>query len=536
MLEGPIGGAAFNNEFGRPACGYFRTFEQVLAGEVRGYHKPIMIAGGLGNIARAREQGAIPPGEAGRARRPGDADRPRRRRRLVDGLRRQPRRPRLRLGAARTTPRCSAAARRSSTAAGSWATTTRSCFIHDVGAGGLSNALPELVNDGGRGGALRAAQGAQRRAGHVAARDLVQRVAGALRAGDRAPAARRVRRDLRARALPLRGRRRGDRRRPPDRDRRRHFGNAPVDMPLRCCSASRRACTATSRARARARPARARLRRLRPTPSSACCAAGGGQQELPDHHRRPLVGGLSRATRWSAPGRCRWPTAPSPPRASRATGEAMAMGERTPLALLDAPASGRMAVGEALTNSPPPASRARRRQALRQLDGRRRPPRRGRRLFDAVRRWAWSSARRSASRSRSARIRCRCAPPGRRRRKKVTAPLSLIVSAFAPVPTCATLTPQLRSTSGETELLLVDLGRGQEPPRRLGLAQVYAARSASSARTSTIPRCSAASSRHPATRCRDGLLLAYHDRSDGGLFATAVRDGLRRAPVAACAR
>ena len=52
MIEGPIGGAAFNNEFGRPnLCGYFRTFEQKVAGETRGYHKPIMIAGGLGNIA-----------------------------------------------------------------------------------------------------------------------------------------------------------------------------------------------------------------------------------------------------------------------------------------------------------------------------------------------------------------------------------------------------------------------------------------------------------------------------------------------------
>ena len=51
MLEGPIGGASFNNEFGRPnLCGYFRTFEQTVDGEVRGYHKPIMLAGGVGAI------------------------------------------------------------------------------------------------------------------------------------------------------------------------------------------------------------------------------------------------------------------------------------------------------------------------------------------------------------------------------------------------------------------------------------------------------------------------------------------------------
>src|SRR4029453_6187216 len=64
MTEGPIGAAAFNNEFGRPnLCGYFRTFEMEVDGEVRGYHKPIMIAGGLGNIgvAHVRKQ-ALPEG------------------------------------------------------------------------------------------------------------------------------------------------------------------------------------------------------------------------------------------------------------------------------------------------------------------------------------------------------------------------------------------------------------------------------------------------------------------------------------------
>ena len=68
MIEGPIGGAAFNNEFGRPnLAGYFRTFEEKVPGaageEVRGYHKPIMIAGGLGNIREEHvEKGSIPVG------------------------------------------------------------------------------------------------------------------------------------------------------------------------------------------------------------------------------------------------------------------------------------------------------------------------------------------------------------------------------------------------------------------------------------------------------------------------------------------
>src|SRR5712691_11520295 len=64
MIEGPIGGASFNNEFGRPnLAGYFRTFEQHVAGEVRGYHKPIMIAGGVGSIAAAHTvKSALPEG------------------------------------------------------------------------------------------------------------------------------------------------------------------------------------------------------------------------------------------------------------------------------------------------------------------------------------------------------------------------------------------------------------------------------------------------------------------------------------------
>src|SRR5207244_5891669 len=64
MLEGPIGGASFNNEFGRPnLLGYFRTFEQQVGSETFGYHKPIMIAGGVGNVTAAHAlKKALPPG------------------------------------------------------------------------------------------------------------------------------------------------------------------------------------------------------------------------------------------------------------------------------------------------------------------------------------------------------------------------------------------------------------------------------------------------------------------------------------------
>ena len=107
MIDGPIGAAAFNNEFGRPnILGYFRSFELALPGDapgrVRGYHKPIMIAGGLGNIRRAHvEKREIPVGAriivlGG----PGDAYRPRRWRCLIALERREPGGSRLRLRAA----------------------------------------------------------------------------------------------------------------------------------------------------------------------------------------------------------------------------------------------------------------------------------------------------------------------------------------------------------------------------------------------------------------------------------------------------
>ena len=133
MLEGPIGAAAFNNEFGRPSiCGFFRTLETALPGDptgsARGYHKPIMLAGGLGNVRRPHvEKGEVSIGSAaGAARRPGDAHRPWRRR----GLLASAAAPRARISISprfsAATPRCSGGRRKSSIAAGRSARTIRS--------------------------------------------------------------------------------------------------------------------------------------------------------------------------------------------------------------------------------------------------------------------------------------------------------------------------------------------------------------------------------------------------------------------------
>ena len=215
MLEGPIGAAAFNNEFGRPnLAGYFRTFEMEVDGEVRGYHKPIMIAGGVGNIAATRvHKQPLPEGTllvqiggpgmligmgGGAASsmatganaadldfdsvQRGNAEMQRRAQEVID--------------------RC-------------WQAGDANPIlsIHDVGAGGLSNALPELVHGGGAGGTFELRADPVRGAGHGAARDLVQRGAGALRARDSPARSRPLPGDLRARALSVR--------RPRPRERRR---------------------------------------------------------------------------------------------------------------------------------------------------------------------------------------------------------------------------------------------------------------------------------------------------------------------------
>ena len=159
MLEGPIGGAAFNNEFGRPnLAGYFRTFEERVAGEMRGYHKPIMLAGGIGHVAAhhvLKEQflpgalliqlggpgmliglggGAASSMDTGTnaesldfdSVQRGNAEMERRAQEVIDSCWQMERR-----GEANPI-----------------------LAIHDVGAGGLSNAVPELLHGSGRGGHL----------------------------------------------------------------------------------------------------------------------------------------------------------------------------------------------------------------------------------------------------------------------------------------------------------------------------------------------------------------------------------------------
>ena len=277
MLEGPIGAASFNNEFGRPnLAGYFRTFEQEVDGEVRGYHKPIMIAGGVGNIrAEHTHKQPLPDGTLlDPARRPGHADRHGRRRRVVDGDRRQHRGPRFRFGAARQRGDRAARAGSDRSLLAARASDNPILSIHDVGAGGLSNALPELVHGGGAGGTfdLRAIPSeepgmspreiwcneAQERyvlaIAPAALRDVSTRSASASAA--RSPSSARANAEASPRRRAIRS-----------------FDNAPVDVPLDVILGKPPKMTRDVRHASRARCRRSISPRDRSrTPRIACCS------------------------------------------------------------------------------------------------------------------------------------------------------------------------------------------------------------------------------------------------------------------------
>src|SRR5256886_1336642 len=205
------------------------------------------------------------------------------------------------------------------------------------------------------------------------------------------------------------------------------------------------------------------------------------------------------------------------------SGEAFAMGERSPLALIDPEASGRMAVGEALTNLAAAAVGALNRVKLSANwmaaagDGSEDAA-----LFDTVRAVALGLCRALGISipvgKDSLSMRTAWEEGGKAR--EVIAPLSLIVSAFAPCEDVRrTLTPQLRTDAGDTELVLLDLGRGRN---RLGgsiLAQVFS-QCGDQAPDLGEPKLLADFFAAVQALNRDGLILAYHDRSDGGLFAT----------------
>ncbi len=526
MLEGPIGAAAFNNEFGRPnLAGYFRTFEQEVDGEVRGYHKPIMIAGGVGNISsRHAHKEPIPPGAlliqlggpgmligmgGGAASsmatgtntadldfdsvQRGNAEMQRRAQEVID--------------------RC-------------WQLHDDNPILslHDVGAGGLSNAFPELVHGGGVGARfdLRAVPSEET---GMAPREIwcnesQERYVLAIHADDLDQFRAICERERCPFAVVGRA----------TADHRlivadAHFGNEPVAMDLDVLLGKPPRMTRNVTRRTRSLPpldldgvglseAAYRVLQVPAVADKTFLVTIGDRTVGGLCARDPMVGP------WQVPVA---DVAATLMDFDGYAGEAMAMGERTPLALIDAPASGRMAVGEAITNIA--AAGIRRLSDIKLSANWMAPaghPGEDAALYDTVRAVgmelcpALGLSIPVGKDSMSMRTAWRDGEVD----KAVTAPVSLIVSAFAPLTDAGDVnTPQLRLDAGETVLVWIDIGHGRQRLGGSALAQAYGQLGNECPDVDDPAQLAAFFSTLQAVRA-DGLLLAYHDIADGGLFAT----------------
>ena len=531
MLEGPIGAAAFNNEFGRPAVlGYFRTCELRLAGDregvVRGFHKPIMIAGGLGSMRRMHvEKRPVPAGAplvllggpamliglgGGAASSQGSGVGSEQ----LDFASVQRGNPEMQRRAQQVIDAC-------------WAMGEGNpiLMIHDVGAGGLSNAVPEVVATGG-GGRIDLAEVPCDEPGmsplEIWCNEAQERYVLALAPEQLDAFVAVCRRERCPHAVIGHA---SDDGRLVVRDAR--SGELVVDMPVSDLLGRPPRMRRDARRRARAGDGfdasrlevAETLRRLLSLPA---IADKGFLVTIGDRSvgglisRDPLVGP------WQVPVSDVAVTL-SALRGSR--GEVMALGERPMIALLDAPASGRMAVGEAITNIAA--------ADVRQLGDVKLSanwmaacgePGEDADLYDTVRAVglelcpALGIAIPVGKDSLSMRSTWRAEGSER----SVIAPLSLVVSAFAPVADARrTLTPVLDATAGPSVLLLLDLGAGRDRIGGSCLAQVYG--KVGDVVPDVDDAARLASFFAAIRELRDaGLVLAYHDRSDGGLAVTLV--------------
>lgn len=551
MVEGPLGASAFNNEFGRPALtGYFRTFSESVAitddgkeREVRGYHKPIMIAGGYGNVRPqfARKAKITPGSKIVVLGGPG----------LLIGL-----------GGGAASSQVSGA----SSAELDFASVQRdnaemqrrcqqvinACVgldtespiesIHDVGAGGLSNALPELVHDSDLGATFEIrdvlvadtsmspmeiwCNESQERYVLAIASDKVQ-VFEAIAKRERCPFSvvgvvteaeelvvtdRLFNQDvIRLKMSTLFGK-------PPKMSRldtTRHLASTPFDITL--------------------------SKYLPGTPSTAEALSAAVNRVL----RLPSVGSKSflitigdrsitgLVTRDQMVGPWQVPVADVAVTRSSygfdvVCGEAMAMGERTPVALLNPAASARLAIAESLLNLNAATigdiSRVKL-SANWMCDASKQGE--GAALYEAVKAVGMELCpalgvgipvgKDSMSMS------MKWTEDGQKR--EVSSPLSLIVTAFSPVDDVgSTWTPQLRTDVNEpTSLVFFDLAGGKKRMGGSSLAQVFKEIGSETPDVEDpavlkafVQGCQKVKKSSP------GLVLAYHDRSDGGMFTTVA--------------
>jgi phosphoribosylformylglycinamidine synthase len=526
MTEGPLGGAAFNNEFGRPSLtGYFREYEQTVDGVVRGYHKPIMIAGGLGQIdAIQTKKIEFPAGTlliqlGGPGMRIGmgggaassmatgtnaaELD--------FDSVQRG--NPEIERRAQEVINHC-------------WAQGAGNPIlaIHDVGAGGLSNAFPELTNDAGRGARfdLRAVpleesglapkeiwsnESQERYVMAIAPESLEQFKAFCER--ERCPfAVVGVATEERQLVLENKGQ------------------ESPVDMPMDVLLGKPPKMHRDVKTVVRQSPAmdltgvslqQAVIDVLsHPTVASKRFLITIGDR---------AVGGLTHRDQMVGP----WQVPVADVAVTLAdyqgfAGEAMSMGERTPLASLNAAASGRMAVAEAITNllaAPIELPRVKMSANWMAACG---EPGEDAALYETVKAVGMELCpaldisipvgKDSLS------MRTQWNDKGETR--KVTSPVSLIITAFASLPDVrGTLTPQLDAQETDTSLLLIDLGQGRNRMGGSVLGQVLG-QFGDSVPDLEDPQALVNLVKAINTLRAQGQILAYHDRSDGGLLAAVA--------------
>ena len=526
MIEGPIGGAAFNNEFGRPnLLGYFRTFEEKFDGQVRGYHKPIMIAGGLGSIqAQQTHKDEIPEGAlliqlggpgmliglgggAASSMNTGTNDA------SLDFNSVQRGNPEIERRAQEVIDRC-------------WQLGDKNPIIsiHDVGAGGLSNAFPELVNDAGRGAVFKLREvpleehglnplqiwcneSQERYVLSILEKDLD--TFRAICERERCPFAvvgtatddghLKVRDDL--------------------------FSNNPVDLPLNVLLGKPPKTTRTDKTVTPSeKPFNAgdiditeaayRVLRLPTVAAKNFLITIGDRSVGGMTHRDQMVGKYQTPVADCAVTMMGFNTY---------RGEAMSMGEKPTVALFDAPASGRMCVGEAITNI----------AAVNIGD-----------IGNIKLSANWMAAcgnegedeklyRTVEAVSKACQALDLSIPVGKdslsmktvwqdgEEKKSVVSPLSLIISAFAPVEDVRkTVTPELKNVE-DSVLLLVDLGNGKARMGGSAFGQVYNNMIGDAPDLDDTGHLKAFYNVIQQLVAEDKL-LAYHDRSDGGLFAALV--------------
>ena len=533
MLEGPIGGAAFNNEFGRPnLCGYFRSFEERVSKadgteEVRGYHKPIMIAGGYGNIRNEHiEKGEVVPGAqiivlggpamliglgggaaSSMASGTRSAD--------LDFASVQRDNPEMERRCQEVIDRCWQRGKNNPIS-----------FIHDVGAGGLSNALPELVKDAGRGGLFHLrdiptaeaqlspleiwCNEAQERYVLAVAKTMLP-VFDEICKRERCPYA------VVGEAIEKQFIKLND----------SFFDNEPIDLPMgvlfgklpkmhRQATSSKAVFSEFETSAIEITEALERVLTLPTVASKSFLITIGDRSITGQVCRDQMVGP------WQVPVADAAVTTSS---FDSFCGEAMAMGERTPIALLNAAASGRMAIGEAITNI-----------VCANIE----------KLGDIKLSANWMVA--AGYGDEDARLYetvhavgmelCPqlgiCIPVGKDSmsmrtvwqeddlEKSNTSPLSLIVTAFAPVTDVRkTVTPEMKLNQGETRLILIDLGRGKNRIGASALEQVYRNIGSKPADLDNPDDLKNFFTFIQALQS-DNKLLAYHDRSDGGMITTLL--------------